>query len=205
LTLTPPPGVGCSDLLMLEPFALLGRLTEAQVACLEERVRLDERQVDRDKVSRVLLADAFGKGDVHRWEGLVRRHVEQVDGSDPDLLYSFARHLAGQGLDQLPEAVRFARLALESADRWEGPTRVRRVQQLHQIATAGANALWLDAERQLMSDPSRHWREAAGFWRSQTKGMAKEWLIFALAAGQEAQLAYELCVAAAGTQQFCEP
>ena len=68
----------CGDLIQLEPAAMMGRLEDAQIRCLDETMRTAERMTVKDKISRVLLADAWAKGDEHRWEGVARRHLEAI-------------------------------------------------------------------------------------------------------------------------------
>ncbi len=80
----------CGDLLNLEPSAMMGLLNDAQILCLDSSLRVAERQTVKDKISRVLLVDAWQKGDRHRWEGVARRHLEVIDRSDADLAYQFA-------------------------------------------------------------------------------------------------------------------
>ncbi|MFT4622596.1 MAG: hypothetical protein ACI8PZ_001252 [Myxococcota bacterium] len=195
---------GCDDLIALEPFALMGKLKPQTVQCLEASMRLAARQTRKDAISRVLMADAYARDDQHRWEGSVRRHLEEIDRSDADLCYIFARHLAQKGDDFLAEAIRYANLALENSLQWEGQLRVDRMYQLHRINALGAQKLWYDAEQANVEAPSRQVRLRAGFWRNQTKNLAREWLSFSLEAGLDPDAPFELCVQAAGTQQYCE-
>ena len=195
---------GCDDLVALEPFALMGKLSKEQIRCLEESLRLADRQTRKDAISRVLMADAFASEEQHRWEGAVRRHLESIDRSDADLCYIFARHLAQKGEEFLPEAIRYSNLALENSLQWEGQLRVDRMYQLHRINALGAQQMWYEAEQENVDRPSRQVRLRAGFWRNQTKNLAREWLSFSLAAGLDPRAPFELCVQAAGTQQYCE-
>ena len=197
-------GSDCHDLVALEPFALMGKLSRDTIRCLETSMRLAERQTRKDAISRVLMADAFAREEVHRWEGAVRRHLEEIDRSDADLCYIFARHLAQKGEEFLPEAIRYANLALENSLQWEGELRVKRMYQLHRINALGAQQLWYEAEQENVARPSRQVRMRAGFWRNQTKNLAREWLSFSLDAGLDHAAPFELCVQAAGTQQYCE-
>lgn len=57
----------CGDLKALETNAMLGQLSDLQIRCLEEALKEAERQTVKDNINRVLLNDAWSKGDEHRW------------------------------------------------------------------------------------------------------------------------------------------
>jgi hypothetical protein len=194
----------CDDLLVLEPFAMLGRLDDSTVGCLERRLRLVARQTSKDKISRVLMANAWAQNDQHKWEAMVRRHLKEIDRSDVDLCYIFARHLATLGAEFIPEAIRWSHVALNNSLKWEGAMRVQRIYNLHRINAVAAKELWVTAEGKLLEANTRETRAKAGFWRNQTKSLSREWLAFSTDAGLPAQVPFELCIAAAGTQQYCQ-
>ena len=73
---------------------MLGKLTKGQINCLEERLNKESKQTSKDKISRILMANAYASGDKRTWENLVKRHLDQIDQSDPDLCYKYARHLS---------------------------------------------------------------------------------------------------------------
>src|SRR5688572_21400214 len=116
----------CGELLKLEPSAMLGQLTDSQIRCLDEALKTAERQTVKDKISRVLLNDAWAKGDEHRWEGIARRHLEEIDRSDPDMCYKFAYYLVDRGPEKMDEAMKWADVALENRAVWEGDLHVKR-------------------------------------------------------------------------------
>jgi hypothetical protein len=194
---------GCEDLFALSGWAREGQLTLGQVRCLEEALRYERRMTRKVDMSRILMADAYVKDETHRWEGIVHRHLTEIDRSDPDLCYLYARYLAGLGEESLLEAIRWAGIALESAVNWQGPERVPRMQHLHRIQTVGAHLMWLKSEAfyQERGEPSA--REAAGFWRSQTKALSREWIDFATVTQGEKGLPYNLCFSAAGNVDYC--
>jgi len=195
--------VGCSDLRRLEPRSLMGRLTQEQILCLELRLRREERMTAKNKTSRVLMADAYTKGDMDRWEAAVRRHLEEIDRSDADLAYIFARHLASKPAEYIPEAIRWSNVSLTNAYQWEGQRRVDRMYALHRINAVAAQQLWLAAEDAALRDPSRDKLARANFWRNQTKSLSREWLSFATEAGRDPAASLDLCMSAAGTTDYC--
>ncbi|MFT7518744.1 MAG: hypothetical protein ACI9MC_000876 [Kiritimatiellia bacterium] len=207
----------CANLIGLEPKALLGALSEQEVTCLERGMRHTNRQVQRDKISRVLVADAYAKGKEHRWEAAMRRHLNDIDRSDADLCYIFARYLAKQGPDRSNETIRWTELALTNKSNWQGKLRVDRVNALYRLRAIASQQRWYQAEQHYMEDTSRIKLDVAKKWRSRTKTMAREWLDYTrltefggnimmdkaqLQRNQE--LAFQICFSAAGTQEFCE-
>ena len=195
--------VGCEDVRRLEPRALMGRLTDEQMLCLELELRRAERLTTKNKVSRVLMADAWAKKDLDRWQAAVRRHLDEIDRSDADLAYIFARFLAQQTAEHIPEAIRWSNVALANAHQWEGDVHVERVYALHRINAVAAQQLWLDAEARVLEDNRPQHVARANFWRNQTKALSREWLTFATAAQLDPAASLELCMSAAGTADYC--
>ena len=77
----PPPDAGsadCSELVKLEPMAMLGKLSDAQTQCLEASLAAAPKMTDKDKISRVLMVNAYSKGDPKTWASLVKRHLDAV-------------------------------------------------------------------------------------------------------------------------------
>ena len=60
--------------------------------------------------------------------------------------------------------------------------RVDRVSTLHRIGTMSAASLWLSAESAALGSRTEERERKAGYWRDQTKTLAREWLQFTLAA-----------------------
>src|SRR5690606_16230954 len=123
----------CGDLVRLEPSAMMGKLKDAEIRCLDQSLREAERQTVKDKISRVLLADAWAKGDSHRWEGIARRHLEEIDRSDPDMCYKFAVYLLERPADYMDETMKWADVALDNRTRWTGELHVKRVYALYKV------------------------------------------------------------------------
>jgi hypothetical protein len=132
----------CGDLLKLEPSALLGQLTETQIRCLDDALKTAERQTVKDKINRVLLKDAWAKGDEHRWEAIAMRHVTEINRSDPDMCYKLASYLVYRGPERMDEAMKWADTALENRSQWEGDEYVKRVYTLFKYKTMAAEILF---------------------------------------------------------------
>lgn len=188
----------------LEAAAGAGQLTEEQIACIDHALRLAPRQTQKDALSRLLLADAWSKQDWHRWEGAARRHLAEIDGSDPDLSYLLAVHLSKQGTAWAFDAIRFAEQALENRERWGPEVHTERVFTMYRVRALSAAELWYYYERELLADKSPEMTAQVDRWRSTTKSNAREWLEYAWHIDEDVTVPYELCVSAAGTLVYCE-
>lgn len=201
----PAPGRSddCSDVRALEAPALMGRLSPEQLTCLESSLASAEKMTDKKKISLLEQANAWNAGDKKVWEGLVQRHLEQIDQSDPDLSYRYAVHLSSAGAGRAAEVVRWSEVALENRSVWTGSTYTSRVNGLYKARTAASQALWRAAEdRVAAGDLSA--RARAESHRLQTKTSAREWLDYARSAGLDTDTALQVCVQAAGTAAWCE-
>lgn len=194
----------CGNLLDLEPASRLGRLSDDQIRCLNDALGETDRQTAKDKISRVLLADAWAKGDVHRWMGVAARHLEEIDRSDPDMVFQFAYNLVQLGNpDRMDEAIYWSRVALENKAAWEGDLHVRRVYALHKIQTMAAFKKWEFLEKQYERERSDEVSQEVERARNDLKTLAREWIEYARSAGRDTAEAVQLCNMAAGNEAFC--
>jgi hypothetical protein len=203
-TVASDAGAQCTQLIRLEPLAMMGRLEEDQIICLDHAIRHEERQTEKDSISRVLMADAWAKGDMHRWEGAVRRHLEEIDRSDPDLCFLFSLHLSKQGYQSGFEAIRYAELALENRRAWGPEVHATRINSLHKIRAVASQELWYHYEDVFLVNKNPEVASQVDKWRASAKSMAREWLEWAHEAKEDITTAYDMCVSAAGTLDFCE-
>jgi hypothetical protein len=208
----PPPVVdsgptlsddSCDDLVGMEPDALMGIFSPGRIACVEARLA-ESSQTDKDKLSRLLLADAESKGEGERWQALMLRHLDEISRADPDLCYAYARHLSQKGVAQGEEVIRWADYALENKQRWSGDMYRKRVFSLYRLRAEAANELWKDAEQNLIADPTDANDAQTLKWRGKAKDYSREWLDYAQASEQDPGRALAICVSAAGTKAACE-
>lgn len=194
---------GCTDLVALEPLAMVGGLGADTLKCLERRIDAESVQTTRDKASRVLIFNAEARGDRGEWSRLVQRHLEDIDRSDPDLCFKYALELSRNGRSL--GVIRWADVALENKHRWQGATYKKRVFDLHRLKAQAANALWTAAEKEYATgEHTEENRAKAEKYRAMTKDYALEWLDYAKASQQDGATALALCVSAAGNRTFCE-
>ena len=193
----------CSNIVKLEPAAMMGKLKDAEINCLEDAIRDAEKQTYRRKISLLLMADAWAKGDATRWDAIVGRHLEEIDQSDPDLCYKYALYLSKKGPKYVDESIRWADVALENRTRWKGDTYVARVYSLYRLKARAAQKEWLYLEDKFLEDPSEENEAARKEARNQTKTLSREWLEYARSSGKDATVAQQMCEAAAGTAEFC--
>ncbi|TVQ91050.1 MAG: hypothetical protein EA397_11180 [Deltaproteobacteria bacterium] len=199
-----PEDVDCSNVKRLEPMAMLGRLSDAQKECIEQELASSPRQTDKDKFSRVLMSNAWASNDRAGWEKLVKRHLNEIDRSDPDLCYKYAVHLSRKGAGSANAVIRWADVALENKTVWTGQTYTNRVYALLRLRAAAAQSLWKASETKYASDASDANRSNRDNARNRTKVLAREWYEYAKSAGKSADQARALCMAAAGTEDYCE-
>ncbi len=192
----------CDDLVALEPAALMGQLTPGQCECLEARIVSTSRMTEKDKVSRVLIMDSETKGDRKGWETLMKRHLEEIDRSDPDLCFKYAIYLSRKGVGRAHGVVRWSDYALENKSKWKGNTFVSRVYALLKLKAEAANRIWQAAEEAYVADRTDANEAKATKYRDLTKVYAREWLDYARASGQEIKNASALCVSSAGSRQY---
>ena len=194
----------CGDLIALEPAALMGTLSEEEVICLEESLADSERQTFKKKVSLLLMSDAWAKDDRHRWASVAHRHLQDIDRSDPDLCYKYSRHLAREGVEHAPDAIRWADVALENRTRFPpGETTVARVYGLLKLKAIVSAQYWELKESQYSEESSAELDDAREDARNDAKTFAREWLEYARDSGRDDTVAYQLCVTAAGGSDFC--
>jgi hypothetical protein len=194
----------CGNLVALEPTAMMGKLKDAEVRCLEDSIKNAEKQTVKDKVSRVLMADSWAKQDTTRWEALVRRHLNEIDRSDPDLCYKFAKFLSGREPEYMEECTHWAEVALENKSQWKGDTFVSRVNALYKMRAVAAQRRWEWLEKKYVAKPDEALGQDKDKARNDAKTMSREWLEYAKQSGKDTTMAMQMCVSAAGTEDFCK-
>lgn len=195
----------CADLIKLEPLSMMGQLRPGQQKCIEGRISTEGAQTAKDKLSRILIANAESKGDKAEWERLMKRHLEDIDRSDPDMCFKYALQLSRGGVGRALGVVRWADYSLENKQKWSGQTYTSRVYNLYRLKAEAANKLWQDAENNYMTKDHTDENEAtANKWRGTTKDYAREWLDYAKASNQDTKNPLAICVSAAGNKQFCD-
>jgi hypothetical protein len=202
---TGPTDDSCDDLVKLEPAAMMGTLRVGQTKCLEGRVNSEAQQTMKDKVSRLMITNAEAAGDKGDWERLMKRHLEDIDRSDPDLCFKYALHLSRGGAGRAQGVIRWADYSLENKAKWSGTTYKTRVFSLYKLRAEAANKLWQDAEKEYAEGERSDEKEAkAAKYRGQAKDYSREWLDYAKASAQDTKTALALCVSSSGNRAFCE-
>ncbi|MEN9787860.1 MAG: hypothetical protein RLZZ299_3124 [Pseudomonadota bacterium] len=200
-----PANDSCDDLVKLEPAAMMGQLRPGQVKCLDGRVASEGAQTARDKVSRLLIANAESGGNKAEWERLMRRHLEDIDRSDPDMCFKYALHLSRGGASKSLSVIKWADYALDNKSKWTGNTYKQRVTNLYKLRAEAMIKLWQDAEAQYTSNRSDENEQRAGKFRGTARDYSREWLDYARSSGQDTKTALAACMSAAsGNRAFCE-
>lgn len=195
----------CTDLVKLEPAAMMGTLRVGQVKCLDARIGSESQQTTKDKISRLAITNAENGGNKPEWERLMKRHLEDIDRSDPDMCFKYALHLSRGGASRASGVIRWADYALDNKAKWSGNTYKTRVFGLYKLRAEAANKQWQEAENDFMTKEHTDENEAkAGKLRGTAKDYAREWLDYAKASAQDTKTAMALCVSSAGNRAFCE-
>ena len=205
----PPPDPvadeSCDDLIALESPALMGELGTARRKCLERRLASAGFQTDKNKISLVLLADAEARQDQQDWGRLMKRHLEKIDRSDPNMCFKYAAYLSRRGAGEAYDVIRWSDYALESKQRWSGDTYKKYVYGLYRLRAQAANKLWQHNSEKYAADLSNDKAKGdAKLYRGKAMVYSREWLDFARVSGQSTKNPMALCVSAAGDQAFCE-
>ena len=173
----------------LEEAANIGSLSDAQKECLEKSYAASAEQTTKNKISRVLLVNAYAY-DTEYWAGLVQRHLDEVDQSDPNVAYLWAFYLYNRPENADYEMViHWIDIALERKQIWESDVYVKRVNQLMKVRTLAAAKLWQAAAS--IPDISPEDLEKT---RNRTKTFAREWIDFARSAELDSTQAQILCI-----------
>ena len=194
----------CADLVTIEQPAILGTITPGQATCLENRLKTERLQTTRSQISRLLLVNAEAAGDIVSWEALMMRHLEEIDRSDPDMCFRYAIHLFRADIDSQEESIKWSDYALENKQHWEGDAFVKKVSGLYKLRAESAAKLWRHAEGLYSKAATGEHSDMALEYRGQAKDFAREWLDYARASGIPTERAFNMCVAAAGTADFCK-
>jgi hypothetical protein len=80
---------------------------------------------------------------------------------------------------------------------------VRKVYGLLRLRAEAANRLWQDAEKRYQREGGADNDADVRDFRGLAKDTAREWLDFARAGKQPTDTAYQMCLSAAGTRDFC--
>jgi hypothetical protein len=201
----PPPAIEaeCDDLRALETKAMLGQLGVANRKCLDGRLATSSKLTDKDKISRVLLADAKARDDKPDWERLMKRHLESIDRSDPNMCLVFAIFLHKRGVGKATQVIKWSDYALENKSKWSGASHTRNVYYLHQLKSEAASRLWKRAEKRFVKDRNEKNEAKANKYRSMAKQSSRAWLDYAKASGKDTSRPLAACVSASGNTEFC--
>ncbi len=194
----------CDNLSELEMPAMMGRLRDGQIACLEERIGKTEAQTEQDKLSRVLLANAEVSGDDEALGRLLERHLDDITRSDPELCMLYAMHLSKQGVAQSDEVMRWIDVALENKLVWSGQQYTSRVNALLALKARSAAEVWRVANQDFMAERNEDNNAIAEAARNDAKQFAREWLDFVRSAELDEKAAFGLCAETAGSRKYCD-
>jgi len=190
-------------LVELEPYATKGALEDVQKSCLEDSYTSADLQTTKDKISRVLLVNAYAYN-TKQWAALVARHLEEVDRSDPDIAYLYAFYLYNNNKADSEDVIQWTNVALERRDTWTGDVYVSRVYGLMRLRAVAANAVWeLSEKERSEAGSSQEILDRIDENRNRTKTYAREWVDFAKVSGRSTSEPLSICLSAATRAKAC--
>lgn len=182
------------QLVHLESEATRGGLLRRDIDCLETAYGSTKVMTTKNKVSRVLLVNAYAR-DTKLWSQLALRHLEEVDQSDPNIAFLYAYYLYNRKTGELTDIIKWAEVALERKHEWNGEVHVSRVTSLLRLRAIAAADLLIAASSQDNTDEAS--QSALFELRNRIKTLSREWMDYAKASGNDYSEAYELCISIA--------
>ena len=176
----------------LEEDAGRGALGMETMECLNASYTMAEKLTTKDKISRVMLINAYAYS-TKQWAELVDRHLKEVDQSDPAISYLYAFYLNNRRDPDYDAVIKWSEVALERRTYWKGTTYTNRTFQLLKVRAMAATGLWEHYAEQRdikKSDESR----------LQAKTFSREWLDFAKSSGWDTTEAALMCTSAASKE-----
>jgi hypothetical protein len=186
--------------LAMELAGATGSLTPDQLDAAQACVQQGTRQNQREAISRTLLAhhaSGVSGGLCASFDDAMGYHLEELDRSDPELLYQWVLHLAhgrrhkGDHRAMLTWTSRG--LAARTSWTLEGEDFVARVGALQRYRAVAAHTLWSQAEVAYAASSESEDRRAEEHWRGIAKEMTRAWIDHDLAAGNDVHMAQQLC------------
>ena len=194
-------GESPDQLVHLESQATRGALGKADLDCLEKSYASVKEMTTKDKISRVLLVNAYAF-DTRVWADLVHRHLDEVDQSDPNIAFLYSYYLHNRGVGSAEDVIHWTEVGLERKHDWTGEIYVSRVYSLLKLRAVAASMVWDEVEKKYAAaggenGSQQDLQDEIKTQRNRTKTFAREWLDFAKAAGRDTTEALELCISAA--------
>lgn len=180
-----------NQLQTLESTAGRGALSRDELACLEASYKSAKVQTTKSKISRVELVNAYAL-DTKTWATLVKRHLDEVEQSDPNIAYLYAFYLFNRPQPDLQQVIKWSEVALERKTEWQGDMLINRVYRLQRVRTYSSYQLWMAASEKKSANAEQ--------LKNDTKTYAREWLDTARSGGRDTRDAESMCIAAASRQ-----
>jgi hypothetical protein len=187
------------QLVHLEAEATRGALLRRDLDCLENGFANTSVMTTKDKISRVLLVNAYAK-DTKVWAQLVERHLQEVDQSDPDIAYLYSYYLYNQKEKDLDAIIEWTEVGLDRKQEWKGTIHVNRVISLLRLRSLAANDIYINLAKQ--NSETNEDQDTLFKARNRTKTVTREWMDYAKASERNFQEAFDLCITVA-TQKAC--
>lgn len=192
----------CGDskvLTPLEPKAMVGTLSAADVATLEDLVETCPGSLPA-KASLLLMQNAWSQEGRPGWEDLAVRHLSDIDG-EVALRLKLAQHYYRERRDF--EAASTARRGLDDLEGTSFAAFSRRG-SLYKIQAAALHRLWASGTERYASTPTSAGADEVESLRRRTEIAVQEWLRFDEKSEEDAAKALKLCLKVATDPSDCD-
>ena len=126
------------------------------------------------------------------WENQLRRHLQNIDRSDPDMTLAFSVFLRKKGAEYYEEALSWTDYTMETRQSWSsGNQFVQKSNNLYRLRAELALELWSLAEDRYTQDRTNESDQLSREARGLAKDLSREWLDYA----RQAELAKGLICA----------
>lgn len=199
----PVEDVGCDDLKGLEMAAMVGGFSNGQIRCLNDKLARSSKQTEKIVISKLLMNDVYSKGDHSKFMQLLSSHLQNIDKSDPELVYKYVAQLQKKGTSRAKGVVRWAGVALENKTRWSGATYKKRVNKLLTWKTVARSQLFKKAADETIAKGTPEAAAQEESAKNSFKTAAREWYEYTKHANLDGSRALQACIAAAGFESYC--
>lgn len=192
----------CGDPATLERKADKGKLDAEQIDCLEGLYG-DAVELDKFRISEMLLADGAAKGDLQGWSTRAARHLDELDPKNAPLALQYAKTLMSNR-ERADEAIAWAEVAIAHAYRFHEDEVGIKLLEAYRVRTRAAKVKWDFAEAAFGVDQDPKLRMEAAVARSKVRLYAVEWMKHALSIDMSTAEARTWCTQTGWTEADCD-
>jgi len=142
----------CDDLVALEAQSKRGAVPDTQMTCLRSKYR--KPQSPKQRILTIMMAQADTDSEGKVWDTLLAWHWNLTGMDDPLLAYRYADFLVGSGVQEAEQAMKWAKIALNSKEGFSGRTGRHALERLHTLRLQTAQRLLAVARTAYEKNPN---------------------------------------------------